>query len=146
MKKFLYVTLLALCAGFFVSHAKAQTTSAGTETIIVYGPSCTTTTPCTAQVYRAVGTCPTSGIGTLGYNNLASSITATTTTSTGSSFSFADSTAVVGTTYCYYGTVTYTSGGPASSPATYTAVIPVPPPPTPMVPTVSGAWVPASSS
>ena len=76
-------------------------------------PSCTLANPCTAQVYRAQGTCPTDGtIGNLPYTQLSAG--GTTPTATGQ---YPDTTAQPGIAYCYYVTATYVSGGAASGPS-----------------------------
>lgn len=74
----------------------------------------TSSNPGTVSVYRATGTCPASGIGTLTYTTL------TATAPAGGPY--ADSTVTAGT-YCYY--VTATISGATSGPSnTVTAVVP----------------------
>ncbi|MGA2890323.1 MAG: hypothetical protein ABSE51_19945 [Terracidiphilus sp.] len=90
--------------------------------------SCTTATPCTAQVFRAAAACPASGIGTLTY----AEITALDSQSTVAG-AYTDTTAVQGQTYCYYVTDSFVLGGTApSSPSnTFQLTLPVTIPATP---------------
>jgi hypothetical protein len=79
----------------------------------------TTTTPGTVSVFRATGTCPASGIGTLTYTTL------TSTAPAGGPYT--DTAVTVGSAYCYY--ITATIGSATSGPSnTVGAVIPVGPP------------------
>jgi len=72
--------------------------------------------PGTVTVYRAVGSCPSSGIGTLTYTPL------TTTAPAGGPYT--DPTVTAGMTYCYY--VTATINGATSQPSnTANATVPV---------------------
>jgi hypothetical protein len=78
-----------------------------------------TSSPGTVSVYRAVGSCPAIGIGTLTYTNLTSAAPA--------GGPYIDSTVTAGTTYCYY--ITATINGATSQPSnTANATIPVFPP------------------
>jgi hypothetical protein len=72
--------------------------------------------PGTVSVYRAVGSCPPSGIGTLTYTPL--------TTAAPAGGPYPDTTVTAGMTYCYY--VTATINGATSQPSnTASATIPV---------------------
>ena len=86
--------------------------------------SCTTSAPCTLQIYRAVvasgQSCPT------GYTSLVSTL-AGTATATGTSWSYSDTSAALtsGSVACYYATATFTAGGgPSAASAVYQAQIP----------------------
>ena len=124
------IQLLALIAvlGFACIPAHAQV--AGTETVTLTDSSCTTATPCTAQIYRATGACPTSGSLPSGATELVSAFAATTTTASSSTWAYPDTTAVTGATYCYYATATFTTGGGPSQPSSlFPVTTPVTQPP-----------------
>ena len=133
MKRFCLLPLLLILASMFAPRAKAQTTA--TETLTISDTFCTTSTPCTAQLYRIAAACVTPTVAVpSGYTELASALTATTTTSTNSTWTYADSTPVVGTQYCYLATVTYVTGGKVSSPSVgYSMLIPYPTPASPFL-------------
>ena len=130
MKRILFALAFAVVALSTPVAVHAQIT--GTETVTLADPSCTTAATCTAQIYRATGTCPPSGLGTLTWTELASNFAATTVTASNSTFVYPDTTAVSNSSYCYYATVTYVTGGGVSTasinfPVTTPAAVPVPP-------------------
>lgn len=109
MKRLLALFVFALGA-FAQSHSATLTWTVPTE------PSGTG-----YDVYRAVGTCPSSGIGTLSYTLLNSTPLTVLT--------YTDTTVTGGTTYCYY--VTASLSGVQSGPSpTAGAAIPSTFPPT----------------
>lgn len=115
MKKFLLIAVLVVGGLCFSTPARAQ--SSHEVDLSAADTSCTSAATCTLQVYRAVGTCPTSGIGTLSYTQLAASFAGTATT-TNESWTYVDTSGLASsTTYCYYVTATYSSGGAASLPS-----------------------------
>ncbi len=152
--KTLFAVLALLCCVAAPRTGHAQTTlntGTGTETLTLTDTSCNSTTPCDVQIYRATGACPASGIGTLTYTELASALLGNPVGTTSETFTYADTTAMQGTTYCYYATATYmgntgstpTPGYPPSLPsATYTAVIPFSTPTAPA--TLMGIWAPTA--
>ena len=140
------ICFLAVLFSFLALPAHAQQT--GTETFTIIDSSCTTATPCIAQIYQAVGASPASGIGTLTYTELATALVSTSVGSVNSLWTYVDSTPVVGKTYCYYATVTYSTaagvslGGPPSAPTTFALLIPVGTPAAPS--TFTGVWTPTA--
>jgi hypothetical protein len=117
----------------------AQT--AGTETITLIDGSCITTAPCTMQLYKAtlaagVTTCP--AVGAASYTALTTTQLSTSVGIVNSAWTYADSALAFGTSYCWYATVTYTSGGSASPPSlVLQQTIPVQ---APAAPTLSGSF------
>ena len=93
--------------------------------------SCTTTAPCTAQIYRAVivsGNCPQPG--SAAYTQIQSALPATFPDATQTTWQYTDSgTALTsGSTYCGYSTVTFTAGGgPTGASAIFQGQIPATP-------------------
>lgn len=132
MKKLLVIAGIVLGALMLMPSAHA----AHTATLTGANTTCNSTQTCTAQLYRATGTCPASGIGTLTYTELTSTLAASASTTTSQNWSYTDSTVVDGQTYCYYMTNTYTAGGPPSAAsATFQLIIPIS---APGIPTLSG--------
>lgn len=79
----------------------------------------TTATPGTVSVFRALGACPATGLGTATYTAL------TTTALAGGPY--IDTTVTAGSSYCYY--IGATIGAATSGPSnTYSALIPIAPP------------------
>jgi hypothetical protein len=128
MKKILLALSILLALTLFPMRVQAQS-----EHLTVTDASCTTAAPCSLQLYRALlatgqTTCPAAGdssyteitnalVGTAG----AASTTWTYSDAVGAPPSFI----AMGSTYCYYATATYTSGGIASLPSVvYQAAIP----------------------
>jgi hypothetical protein len=127
----LFVLLLVMLWGVS-AHAQSHT-----ATYSINDASCTTTAPCTAQIYRvalaAGSTCPAAGNSAYieVQTALAGTAAATTThwnyTDTGASL-------VSGATYCGYATTTFISGGgPSLASVIFQGQIPTPlsPPPPP---------------
>ena len=107
MNKFLLPLALLFCSAPALS---AQAVAAWT----INTSSCTTTAPCTAQIYRAViasGNCPAAGNSA--YTEIQSALLATFPSATQSTWQYSDSGAalVSGQVYCGYATVTFTAGG-----------------------------------
>jgi|GEM_PF-5401760 hypothetical protein len=130
----LTLSALLILAGF-APRAQAQ---AANETLTIIDSSCTTAQPCALELYRAAlatGTtsCPAPG------SSAYTALTSTQVVATGmvnTAWTYADSTILAGTTYCYYATVTLASGGAASRPsAFFEASIP-----SPAAPTISGSY------
>lgn len=102
------------------------TTKAANHTITVtfQNATCTTAKPCTAQIYRANSACPSGGsiIGP-SWGMLTGNLPAATVTATLSSWSYTDTTAINGLTYCVYATNTFANppdnaegpGGPSNT-------------------------------
>lgn len=136
MKKLLLAAAFVFAALLCLpTHVEAQQLSS--EALSITDTACTLAAPCTVQIYRAVGTCPASGIGTLTYTPLTSTLIASTLGDTSSNFTYTDATIAVGTSYVYYATVTYQAGGVASpASAAYCINVPVP---TPSAPTITGS-------
>lgn len=127
--KFRNAILVILLSFALIANAQHTVTLSMSDT------SCTSSNQCTAQFYRASGACPSSGLGTLTYTELAPAVTGTSTTST-TSWSYTDSTVADNQTYCYYATATFTAGGaPSAASNTFQLVIPITPP---SAPTLSG--------
>jgi hypothetical protein len=122
MKYFLCTAVLVLAATF--GHAQAT----NTVSLSWQDTSCTATTPCTAQVFRATGSCPASGIGTLTYTELTALDAQATVAG-----AYSDTTAVQGQTYCYYVTDSFVTGGtsPSNPSNTFQLAIPITIPATP---------------
>lgn len=122
MKGFFGALIMAIAAMAACPAAHAQI--AGTETVTLTDSSCTTATPCTAQIYRAAGACPSTGLPA-NPTELTASFAATAITASSSTWAYADTTAVSGTSYCYYATATYTAGGgPSQASATFPVTTP----------------------
>lgn len=110
MRKLLLLATMLICSVV----AQSQTSSNVTLTWKASASS-TTATPGAVSVFRAVGTCPATGIGTLTYQKVS-----TTAPAAGP---FVDTAVSPSTTYCYY--VTPVIGGISAAPSnTYQAVIP----------------------
>jgi hypothetical protein len=127
MKRVLLLAVFALVAA--LGHAQASTVN-----LTWQDTSCTTATPCTAQVFRAAAACPASGIGTLTYAEISALDSQPSVAG-----AYSDTTAVPGQPYCYYVTDTFVLGGTApSSPSnTFQLTVPnVPAAPTGLVGTV----------
>lgn len=78
--------------------------------------ACTTTAPCTLQVYRAVGSCPATA--NLQAMTLLSGTVGGSATATGETWNYPDTGALQdNTTYFYFVTATFISGGAASLPS-----------------------------
>lgn len=110
MKRFLLlITML-----FVATASYAQTTYSVTLNWAA-STSSTPAAPGTVTVYRATGTCPASGLGTLTYTAL--------TTTAPDAGPYTDATVASGSTYCYYAEAVI--GGASSAPSnTFSAVIP----------------------
>jgi len=116
---------------------------AGTETLTLIDSSCIAAAPCTLELYRAAilsGTtsCPLPGTSAytalMGPQVLSLGVVNT-------AWTYADSTVLSGTTYCYYATVTFVSGGTASRPSAFFEVaVPALVPAT--APVITGAYTP----
>jgi len=115
-----------------------------TATYAINASSCTTTTPCTAQVWRVVlpakSICPAAG--DVAYINVQTALVppASNVSATNTHWDYVDtgSTLVSGGTYCGYATVTFTSGGgPSKASAIFQATIPTPPIVPPTAPDIS---------
>ena len=106
--KILYLFIL------FGAMAHGQTHSV---TLTTTNTSCTTTAPCTLQVYRASGTCATVAACTWAAVTLTSLVS--TPTTTGTTWTGADTSPALtaGQAYSWYTTNTFNSGGGASSPS-----------------------------
>lgn len=94
--------------------------STGTEIITVLDPSCVTAAPCTLELYRAAlgagqAACPAAGDPS--YAALATSLPGSVVGPASTAWAYSDTAVAPGTVYCYYGTVSFVSGGPASSPS-----------------------------
>ena len=142
MKRILFALAFAVVALSTPVAVHAQIT--GTETVTLADPSCTTAATCTAQIYRATGTCPPSGLGTLTWTELASNFAATTVTASNSTFVYPDTTAVSNSSYCYYATVTFIAGGSACRPSSFftmttPALVPA------LAPSISGSYGPTAT-
>lgn len=105
---------------------------AHTATYAIDSTSCTTATPCTAQIWRVVmpgnSSCPAAG--NAAYINVVTSLAPATQASNGSHWDYTDtgSTLTSGSTYCGYKTVTFNSGGgPSGASAIFQGTIPTPP-------------------
>lgn len=99
---------------FFVAAASLANAQHKVTLSWVASTDSTSSNPGTVSVYRATGTCPASGIGTLTYSTLTAAAPA--------GGPYADTTVSAGT-YCYY--VTATISGATSGPSnTFTAVVP----------------------
>ena len=112
---------LLICALFVLAALSARAANAQHSVTLnwIASTDSTTTTPGTVSVFRATGTCPASGIGTLTYTTL------TSTAPAGGPYT--DTAVTVGSAYCYY--ITATIGSATSGPSnTVGAVIPVGPP------------------
>lgn len=147
MKKILFSILG--CLMLSAISAKAQVAVSGSFQITVNGASCTTASPCTMQLYRAVATaadisassCPalsTAGI----YTEIAPAVAGTTITSSSTQWVYSDPLTSVnaGAGYCYAATLTYTAGGGPSGSIAMLVTVPFP---IPSVPTsLSGTWIP----
>ena len=123
MRRILLIFVLLWAHGVFgqVAHTAAWTINTS---------SCTTTAPCTAQIYRAViasGSCPQPG--STAYTQIQSALPATFPDATQTTWQYTDSgTALTsGSTYCGYSTVTFTAGGgPSGASAIFQGQIPTP--------------------
>ncbi len=119
---------LAICIG--VMGAVPLKAQAAHSVDLTFGDtSCTTAKPCTAQIYRFVGNCPASGIGS-GLNWVPLTTTLAGTPGAASqTWAFSDTQVAATATYCYYATATYTAGvdGPSGPSNTFQGTIPGPP-------------------
>ena len=122
MKRLVLLAFALSCSAF------AQTPHTAAWTINT--PTCTTTTACTAQIWRVVipagGTCP--GAGDAAYINVQSALPGTTITATQTTWNYVDSGAslVSGATYCGYATYTTAGGAPSLASAIFQSKIPTP--------------------
>jgi hypothetical protein len=133
---------LALLFAFGAAAPLCAQTSAGTENVFINDTSCKTATPCTAQVYRATGACPATGAAPA-FTELTAAMPGTTISATSTAWTYADTTPVPGTSYCYYATVTYVAGGAPSAPSgSLTQAVPLPYPAIPS--SFSISWTPAN--
>jgi hypothetical protein len=131
MKRILFCLAILALAN---CHAHAQTVPPAVITLTDSG--CNTATPCTAQIFRAPGTCPTSGVVT--GTELVSTLAGTAATS-GETWTYNDTTVAASTAYCYYATVTFSSGGgasPNSQQLSYTTPA-IQPPPAPTITSIT---------
>jgi hypothetical protein len=119
--KFLKLSLTGLLVALasLVLAPKVSAQANGTNTVSINSSVCNTLTPCNLQLYKtllAAGqtSCPAVG-------SAYSLVTATSATpivaQVNTLWTYADTAIVVGSSYCYYATVTFTSGGGASPPA-----------------------------
>lgn len=104
---------------------------AHTATYNISNTGCSTTTSCTAQIWRVVlpknSTCPV--VGDASYINVQPALPATTSTTTSQSWTYVDTGAslVSGGTYCGYATNSYVAGGgPSGASAIFQGQIPTP--------------------
>jgi hypothetical protein len=143
MRNIILILSAALLAAVFAPRIQAQ---AGTETMNIIDSSCTISTPCTLQLYKATlasgaAACPAAGDASyapLTMTQVGSSIGIVNT-----AWSYVDSVLVAGSTYCYYATVTYPAGGAASPPsAIFEVAIPVPTPTA--APMITGSFSPTA--
>lgn len=110
MTRYIFLILFIFALGF---TANAQTSYS--VKLNWTASTSSTTTPGTVSVFRAVGNCPTTGIGSLTYSTLS-----TTAPAAGP---FTDSTVAYATTYCYF--VEEVISGKSSGPSnTFQAAIP----------------------
>lgn len=133
MKRILFSLAVLALAGI---SARAQTVPPAI--IALTDTGCTTAAPCTAQIYRASGACPTDGTIASG-TELISTEAPLSSTVTAETWTYSDSTVAASTTYCYYATVTYSSGGgpsPNSQQLSYTTPA-VQPPPAPTITSIT---------
>ena len=117
MKKLLVFAVLSVST-WAIPGLTQQVTLTSADT------SCTTSSNCTLQVYKASGACPASGIGSLTYTEVAPTLAGTASVS-GTTWSYADTAVTTGSTYCYYVTATYTAGtfGPSPPSPTFQGIL-----------------------
>jgi hypothetical protein len=143
-RNLLLILTALLALAVFAPRVQAQ---AGTETIQVIDSSCVIAAPCTLQLYREVlpsgqSSCPAPGAAGATYAALTTTTLGTSVGIVNTGWTYVDSTIIAGTTFCYYATVTYSSGGPASAPSgTIVATIPAQ---IPAAPTMSGTYQPGA--
>ena len=124
-----FLLIMAVMCLIWVRGAYGQAV-AHTAAWTINTSSCTTTAPCTAQIYRAIitsGNCPAAGNSA--YAQIQSALPATFPDATQTTWQYTDSgTALTsGSTYCGYSTVTFTAGGGPTGPsAIFQGPIPTP--------------------
>ncbi len=113
-----FLFTIAIMALFCVRGAYGQAQPHTATYTITQTPDCTTTNPCTAQVWRVAlpsgSTCPAAGNSA--YILVQPALPSSSTTTTGSTWNYVDTGAslVTGAVYCAYQTVTFVAGGAPS--------------------------------
>jgi len=114
------ILLLILGCFFLFSAAQAQSAQAHSVTLLISSQDTSSSSTGTATVWRAAGTCPSSGLPT--------GATALTTTLTIPGIAtYTDLTVTAGNTYCYYSTVKLGSNTiqPSGASGLFQAVVPL---------------------
>jgi hypothetical protein len=149
MKKLVLYILAAIIYMFAIPTYAQTAPVSGAFQITVVDNSCTTTAPCTLQLYRGAGVvapalCPslaTNGAYTLVTLTASALTTTPTTTSTTWVYNDVMTNVSPGATFCYNATVTYTvGGGPSGSLGGLLATVPFPVPYQPV--SLSATWIP----